>query len=245
MSIRAIKNIISITPASNIKSSGSDIGSSSVAGNNSTDAPKMKIIPEDINSVNPSLYKSRPENKEKSKEKPEIKTENSNPAQEQLTEEEQKRVDELKKIDQKVRTHEQAHVAAGGSLVKGGIRFSYQTGPDNKKYAVGGKVNIDVSPVKGDPEATIRKMQTVKRAALAPADPSPQDRQIATSAARTEAKARMQLMREKSVENDSEYSNFAKAASNRFLDEYKKQQEISDDLILSGASSNGVLSKRV
>ena len=41
---------------------------------------------------------------------------------------------------------------------------------------------IDVSPVAGDPRATIEKADQVKRAALAPAEPSPQDRQVARAA---------------------------------------------------------------
>jgi hypothetical protein len=245
VSIRAVNNIISITPATNINSSRKDIVMPSALSEDSDNTQKSNFLTKDINSVNPALNKTQKEDPKKIKENSEEQSVKSNPAQQELNEEEQKRVNELKRIDQKVRTHEQAHVAAGGSLIKGGVRFSYQTGPDNKKYAVAGKVNIDVSPVKGDAEATIRKMQTVKRAALAPADPSPQDRQIATSAAQTEAKARMQLQREKSVENESQYSNIAKAASNRFVDEYKKQQDISENLILAGTSSSGVLSKRV
>jgi hypothetical protein len=122
----------------------------------------------------------------------------TSPAKE-LTEEEKHEVDELKMTDQKVRTHEQAHVAAGGAYVTGGPTYQYQTGPDGRRYAVGGEVGIDTSPVKDDPEATIRKMQTVKKAALAPADPSAQDRSVAARAAQEEAKARQDL-REESAE---------------------------------------------
>lgn len=91
-------------------------------------------------------------------------------------------ISELKSRDQEVRTHEQAHVAAGGGHVNGGIRYVYQKGPDGQMYAIGGEVSIDVSPVPGDPEATAHKMDQVRRAALAPADPSPQDRNVASRA---------------------------------------------------------------
>jgi len=99
----------------------------------------------------------------------------------------------LKSRDQEVRRHEQAHLAAAGGLAAGGASFSYKTGPDGKRYAVGGEVNIDTSPVPGDPNATIHKAQQIRRAALAPADPSPQDRTVAASASAMEIQARRDL----------------------------------------------------
>ena len=57
-------------------------------------------------------------------------------------------------------------------------------GPDGNRYAIGGEVSIDVAPVDGDPEATIAKMEIVKAAALAPAEPSAQDRKVAAIAER-------------------------------------------------------------
>lgn len=102
-------------------------------------------------------------------------------------------IDEYKRIDQLVRAHEQAHMAAGGGLVRGGASYSYQVGPDGKRYIVGGEVQIDASPVPNNPEATIAKMQQVRRAALAPAEPSAQDRAVATQAAATESSARIEF----------------------------------------------------
>ncbi len=64
----------------------------------------------------------------------------------------------------------------------------------------GGEVSIDSSPVPGDPEATARKAQTIKRAALAPREPSGQDRQVAAQAAQLEAQARQQIQAEKAEE---------------------------------------------
>ena len=117
----------------------------------------------------------------------------------ELTEEEKREVEELKKTDQKVRRHEQAHIAAGGQYVRGGARYEYDTGPDKKRYAVGGEVTIDTSEEQ-TPEATIVKAQVVRRAALAPSDPSPQDRQVASEASRVESEARAELAQERREE---------------------------------------------
>ncbi|MBN2802273.1 MAG: hypothetical protein JXR91_04175, partial [Deltaproteobacteria bacterium] len=101
---------------------------------------------------------------------------------------EQKEIESLKKRDLEVKAHEQAHLAAAGGFTSGGAQFEYQTGPDGKKYAVGGHVNISTSEEK-TPEATIAKMRVVQRAALAPANPSGQDRQVAAAAAQKMAEA--------------------------------------------------------
>ncbi len=111
----------------------------------------------------------------------------------ELTEEEQQEIEELRNRDQHVRRHEQAHKTAAGQYARGGPNYTYKRGPDNKQYAVEGSVQIDLSEVPGDPDATVRKMQQVRRAALAPADPSAEDRRVAAKAdaiankARTEA----------------------------------------------------------
>lgn len=98
----------------------------------------------------------------------------------------------LARRDREVRQHEQAHVSIGGQYASA-PRYSFERGPDGRSYAVGGEVAIDVSPVPGNPEATIRKMETVRRAALAVADPSPQDRSVAATAAQLALQARVEL----------------------------------------------------
>jgi hypothetical protein len=113
-----------------------------------------------------------------------------------LSREEEQTVQELKQRDAEVRRHEAAHMAAGGAAA-GGASFEYEVGPDGRSYAVGGEVSIDMSEG-STPQATIQKMQTVKRAALAPADPSGQDRAVAASAAAIEAKARMEMTQKSS-----------------------------------------------
>jgi hypothetical protein len=107
-----------------------------------------------------------------------------------LSAEEEELVRQLSEQDRQVRTHEMAHYAAGGGLVRGGPNYSFRTGPDGKRYAVSGEVSIDVSPVRNDPKATLQKATRVRAAALAPADPSPQDRQVAAQADRMAQQAR-------------------------------------------------------
>lgn len=102
----------------------------------------------------------------------------------------------LARTDREVRAHEQAHLAASGGYATSGASYQYQTGPDGKRYAVGGEVGIDTSAVPGNPEATIRKAQIIQAAASAPADPSGQDRAVAAQAAQMEAKARLELTRQ-------------------------------------------------
>ena len=110
---------------------------------------------------------------------------------------EARQIAQLQQIDQQVRQHERAHIAAGGNLVLGAPTFQYVTGPNGRRYAVGGEVRIDTSPVEGDPEATLLKAQQIRRAALAPATPSAQDRSVAAKASSLESQARQELLREK------------------------------------------------
>ncbi|MBI4384023.1 MAG: hypothetical protein HY579_08335 [Nitrospinae bacterium] len=117
-----------------------------------------------------------------------------------LTEEELKIVEQLKARDRQVRAHEQAHLSAAGPYAAGGPSFQYETGPDGQQYAVGGEVSIDTSEVKGDPEATIQKAQAIQRAALAPADPSGQDVQVAAQAKAMEARAQQEAAEKRAEE---------------------------------------------
>ncbi|MBL8402950.1 MAG: hypothetical protein JNL16_00255 [Dechloromonas sp.] len=98
---------------------------------------------------------------------------------------------QLQQTDRRVRAHEMAHVVAGGSLVRSGASFIYATGPDGRRHAVAGEVGIDTSPGR-TPLETLDKANRIKAAALAPADPSPQDRQVAALATRMAMQASMQ-----------------------------------------------------
>lgn len=110
----------------------------------------------------------------------------------ELTPTEENVVQQLKVRDREVKTHEMAHLANAGQYARGGATYSYQQGPDGRRYAVGGEVPIDVSKEK-TPEQTIQKMEAIKRAAMAPAEPSSTDRSIAAAAAATESLARQEL----------------------------------------------------
>lgn len=105
---------------------------------------------------------------------------------------EQLEIAELVSRDAEVRAHEQAHAAVGG-VYAGAPTYTFTRGPDGKRYAVGGEVSIDVSAVPNDPEATLRKMEIVLRAALAPAEPSAQDLRVAGRAQAQMTQARAEL----------------------------------------------------
>ncbi|WP_295399155.1 putative metalloprotease CJM1_0395 family protein [uncultured Thiocystis sp.] len=111
----------------------------------------------------------------------------------ELTTEEQQDLQLLKQRDTEVRAHEQAHIAAGGRYVTSSASYDYQTGPDGQRYAIGGEVGIDTSSVSGDPSATFEKARAVRRAALAPAEPSSQDLRVAAAATTMETNAISEL----------------------------------------------------
>lgn len=113
----------------------------------------------------------------------------------ELSESEERKLKELRETDQRVRRHEEAHKAAAGSLYRGGPNYSYETGPDGKRYAVSGSVQIDTSPGR-TPEETVQKAARIRRAALAPVDPSGTDRAVASKATRMEDAARRAMVRD-------------------------------------------------
>jgi len=120
-----------------------------------------------------------------------------------LTPEQKAVVQQLQQRDREVRQHEQAHLAVADGYARGGANYSYTTGPDGKQYATGGEVSIDVSPA-ATAEATIRKMEIVKRAAVAPANPSGQDRAVYATASKVEMKAERELAEEQQAETAGE-----------------------------------------
>ena len=103
-------------------------------------------------------------------------------------------LESLRQRDQEVRLHEQAHLLAAGPYAKGAPSYTYQTGPDGQRYAVGGEVPIDLSAVPGNPQATLQKALTVRRAALAPTDPSEADQAVAAQATALAAQAQQELL---------------------------------------------------
>ncbi len=124
---------------------------------------------------------------------------------------EEKVVQDLKKRDAEVRTHEQAHKTAGGQYA-GSPAFEMTKGPDGQSYATGGHVNIDISAIPDDPQATLNKMMQIKSAALAPAEPSAQDLKVAAKADMVAAAARSELSQSATPATDS--SETTKTAAN-------------------------------
>lgn len=118
--------------------------------------------------------------------------------------EDQRKISELSARDREVRAHEQAHAAVGGTYA-GAPKYQTERGPDGVSYAVGGEVPIDLGRA-ATPQETILKAQIVRRAALAPAEPSPQDRKVAAQATQMESQARTELRAEQAEAADLEAS---------------------------------------
>lgn len=116
-------------------------------------------------------------------------------AESRVTLEEQRQLAELRQRDREVKAHELAHKSVGGRYVTGGS-FTYQTGPDGQRYAIGGEVTLDTS-TSTTLEEKLRKAELIQRAALAPADPSSQDYRVASQAAMMAAQARSEIAAER------------------------------------------------
>lgn len=116
----------------------------------------------------------------------------TNTAASPLSAEELSEIASLKATDSQVRKHEAAHLAAASGLARGGASYEYSTGPDGVRYAVGGEVSIDTSEAH-TPEQTLLKAGQIRRAALAPADPSAQDLSVAATAAQMAMQASAEI----------------------------------------------------
>ncbi|MDJ0805823.1 MAG: putative metalloprotease CJM1_0395 family protein [Gammaproteobacteria bacterium] len=114
-------------------------------------------------------------------------------AAQEMTAAEVRELEKLQRRDREVKAHEQAHKVNAGRYANGAASFDYKIGPDGKRYAVGGEVSIDISR-EADPQRTLEKAEVIRRAALAPADPSAQDRRIAAQATMMAAEARQELL---------------------------------------------------
>ena len=164
-----------------------------------------------------TLYRYDPLEREgeQTRQKGEEKSENtsSKKPQSELSAQEQQQVAKLAARDSEVRAHEAAHQAAGGGLA-GGASFEYQRGPDGKMYAVGGEVPIAFKEG-STPQETIANARQVKAAAMAPANPSPQDYSVASSATMMELKAQQELLKEKmqELQGQKEYAKQADRSS--------------------------------
>lgn len=170
------------------------------SADNATYDAKGKIADESVIQERQQGEQNPDDNEQQSKEQQkEDKKEQQAAEQEEL---DAAQIKELKARDTEVRVHEQAHASVGGQYA-GSPSYEYQRGPDGQNYAVGGEVQIDVAEIEGDPQATIEKMQTVRAAALAPAEPSGADRAIAADATQKLSAAQVELT-SKSNNDESE-----------------------------------------
>jgi|GEM_PF-4598106 len=140
----------------------------------------------------------------------------------ELSKEENEQIVRLRKRDQEVRIHEAAHQASAGGYA-GGASYSYQIGPDGKSYAIGGEVSIDISPIPNNPEGTIQKMQVIRRAALAPSEPSTQDRAVATKATQIEQQARAEIIAKLNTSTDNSRTPFVLNESTKITNGFENK----------------------
>jgi len=161
-----------------------------------------------------------------------------------LSEEESAMVEELRQRDAEVRRHEQAHIMAAGAHAMGSAQYSYQVGPDGKRYAVGGEVQVDMSEVPEDPEATLRKAQQLQAAALAPSDPSGADRSVAMAAARMAAEARSEIVEKQTEARSAKQGNAPKAEKSKEIGEQTQPNDFSVQAGIAAisASKNSIVS---
>ena len=123
--------------------------------------------------------------------------------EQRIRQQEEQFLRDLRARDREVRAHEAAHLAAGRPYVRSGPSYTYQQGPDGRAYAIGGEVHLDTAPVSNDPQATLEKAEQIRRAALAPAQPSPQDVRVAGTAAQMAARARIEIAQQRSEEQST------------------------------------------
>lgn len=135
-----------------------------------------------------------------------------------------KQIQELAARDREVRAHEQAHAAAAGQY-GGSPTYEYVRGPDGVSYAVGGSVEVDTSPIPGNPEATLRKAEQLQRAASAPADPSGQDRQVAAQAAQLAEDARAEIREQSAIKAEEAERQQSEADKERGVQEAQREEE--------------------
>ena len=117
-------------------------------------------------------------------------------------------IQELRNTEREVIAHEAAHQAAAGRF-GGAVSYTRTMGPDGKSYITGGQVPIHF--VTGStPEETLRNMEQIQRAALAPGDPSGQDIRVAARAAAAASKARSEITQGQGKRTDRTAASGAK-----------------------------------
>lgn len=163
---------------------------------------------------------------------------NADQARQRLQEEaDQALLAQLKARDREVRLHEAAHAAVGGRYA-GAPTYQFSRGPDGSNYAVGGEVSISTGPVPGDPQASIEKARVVRAAALAPAEPSAQDRQVAAEAAQLELNARAELQDIEAAARAEEQKSREEGRAERQAEESGRKDQLEETTASDSEDTN-------
>ncbi len=162
----------------------------------------MQVGTNTLSSISPNFtmpagnedYMNSEKNLKKSSEDESKKSEDSSKSSpEKLSQDEERLVKDLQARDMEVRAHEAAHKSGGAST--GAASYTYQQGPDGRMYAIGGEVSVSMKSG-STPDETIANAQAVIASAMAPANPSPQDFSVASSARMMMVKAQQQKAKE-------------------------------------------------
>lgn len=116
---------------------------------------------------------------------------------ERLSDDQLKSVKKKREFDKALTEHEEAHYEVAADLARSKPMYEMETGEDGVEYRKSGKVMIDTGTEKDDSK-TVKKMQQVRAAALAPdgnqlAPLSEQDKKVAQEATEKEQKAQARL----------------------------------------------------
>ncbi len=128
----------------------------------------------------------------KDKQTDEHKIKSSSSDDENLSEEEEKELEKMQKREDEVIKHEQAHKSAAGGLSVTRAQYEYVQGTDGKMYVKDGEVELKVKE-EDDPQKNKENAEQLKRAALAPEEPSAQDMKVAQEADKMIQKANQEL----------------------------------------------------
>ena len=109
-----------------------------------------------------------------------------------FTQDERRAVEEHKRDMSKPQDEAAVHDRRG-SRFAGPSAVEIERGADGQLYVAGSAVPIDLAPILNDPAATIRKMDAIRRVALAPEKPSEGDLQLAARATQQKIFAEAEL----------------------------------------------------
>jgi hypothetical protein len=203
---------------------------------NKTGSSEKGTDPRSVQEGSASIQDQSNENSERS----EIESKQQDRIQEQQQQQDLKLIRSLSQRDREVQAHENAHSAVGGQYA-GSANYTYQRGPDGVNYAVGGEVPIDVGIIQGNPQATLEKMKLVQRAALAPAEPSSQDRKVAAIAVQQANQARAEIVIEsRAVSSSGETSAADKSEPSIRISKDGPQRDSQDSSVSSEPKSQSI-----